>query len=107
MSHKRLVVPVVLITVFVICIVLQSRSASSAFMQQPQLEIHYINVGWGGSVLVKGPDGTTVLMKPATRARAQAKWFPTFSPLEFCQLTASTTRSPGISIVITSAASTK
>jgi beta-lactamase superfamily II metal-dependent hydrolase/chitodextrinase len=28
-----------------------------------QLEIHYINVGWGGSVLVKGPDGTTVLME--------------------------------------------
>ena len=28
-----------------------------------QLEIHYINVGWGGSVLVKGPTGTTVLME--------------------------------------------
>src|SRR5438477_3170846 len=28
-----------------------------------QLEIHYIDVGWGGSVLVKGPDGTTVLME--------------------------------------------
>ena len=28
-----------------------------------QLEIHYINVGWGGSVLVKGPDGTTVLLE--------------------------------------------
>ena len=27
------------------------------------LEIHYINVGWGGSVLVKGPDGTTVLLE--------------------------------------------
>lgn len=28
-----------------------------------QLEIHYINVGWGGSVFVKGPDGTTVLLE--------------------------------------------
>lgn len=27
------------------------------------LEIHYINVGWGSSVLVKGPDGTTVLLE--------------------------------------------
>jgi beta-lactamase superfamily II metal-dependent hydrolase len=27
------------------------------------LEIHYINVGWGGSVLVRGPDGTTVLVE--------------------------------------------
>src|SRR5712691_9154819 len=28
-----------------------------------QLEIHYINVGWGGSVLVKGPTGITVLLE--------------------------------------------
>ncbi|HYM61788.1 MAG TPA: Ig-like domain-containing protein [Thermoanaerobaculia bacterium] len=28
-----------------------------------QLEIHYIDVGWGGSVLLRGPDGTTVLME--------------------------------------------
>src|SRR5213592_4798683 len=27
------------------------------------LEIHYIDVGWGGSVLIKGPDGTTVLLE--------------------------------------------
>lgn len=26
------------------------------------LEIHYIDVGWGGAVLVKGPGGTTVLL---------------------------------------------
>jgi len=31
-----------------------------AFSQQ--LEIHTINVGWGGSILVKGPNGTTVLL---------------------------------------------
>ena len=28
-----------------------------------ELEIHYINVGWGGSVLVRGPNGTTVLLE--------------------------------------------
>ncbi|HEY8131344.1 MAG TPA: Ig-like domain-containing protein [Thermoanaerobaculia bacterium] len=28
-----------------------------------QLEIHYIDVGWGGSVFIKGPDGTSVLME--------------------------------------------
>jgi beta-lactamase superfamily II metal-dependent hydrolase/chitodextrinase len=28
-----------------------------------QLEIHYIDVGWGGSVFVKGPGGTTVLLE--------------------------------------------
>src|SRR2546421_12369579 len=28
-----------------------------------QLEIHYIDVGWGGSVFIKGPGGTTVLME--------------------------------------------
>ncbi len=28
-----------------------------------QLEIHYIDVGWGGSVLIKGPDGTTALLE--------------------------------------------
>ncbi|HMC23384.1 MAG TPA: Ig-like domain-containing protein [Thermoanaerobaculia bacterium] len=47
------------------------RSALGAFVlllatlplaAQP-LEIHYIDVGWGGSVFIKGPDGTTVLME--------------------------------------------
>ena len=37
--------------------------ASAAYAAAQQLEIHYINVGWGGSVLVKGPDGTTVLLE--------------------------------------------
>ena len=27
------------------------------------LEIHYVDVGWGGSVFIKGPDGTTVLLE--------------------------------------------
>src|SRR5438876_7657448 len=44
------------IGVLVVCL-----SPLSLFAQQ--LEIHYIDVGWGGSVLVKGPDGTTVLLE--------------------------------------------
>src|SRR5437763_14294860 len=44
------------IGLFVLCLLPFSLLAQ-------QLEIHYIDVGWGGSVLVKGPDGTTVLME--------------------------------------------
>src|SRR5258706_198528 len=39
-----------------VCLLAVSLSAQN-------LEIHYINVGWGGSVLVKGPGGTTVLLE--------------------------------------------
>lgn len=41
-----------------------------------QLEIHYINVGWGASVLVKGPDGTTVLMEAGNTGKGTAKVVP-------------------------------
>ncbi len=34
-----------------------------SFLLAQNLEIHYINVGWGSSVLVKGPGGTTVLLE--------------------------------------------
>ena len=39
-----------------------SFSAVQAFDPSGLLEIHYINVGWGTSVLVIGPDGTRILM---------------------------------------------
>src|SRR5918993_1108219 len=41
-----------------------------------QLEIHYINVGWGGSVLVKGPDGTTILMEAGNTGKGTARVVP-------------------------------
>jgi len=41
-----------------------------------QLEIHYINVSWGGSVLVKGPDGTTVLLEAGNTGRGTARVVP-------------------------------
>jgi beta-lactamase superfamily II metal-dependent hydrolase len=36
---------------------------STLTLSAQNLEIHYIDVGWGGSVFVKGPDGTTVLLE--------------------------------------------
>lgn len=53
-------------------VVIGVASAASA----QQLEIHYINVGWGGSVLVKGPDGTTVLMEAGNTGRGTAYVVP-------------------------------
>ncbi|HEV7920461.1 MAG TPA: Ig-like domain-containing protein [Thermoanaerobaculia bacterium] len=40
------------------------------------LEIHYIDVGWGGSVLVKGPNGTTVLMEAGDTGKGTAYVVP-------------------------------
>ena len=45
--------------VIVVCLFLFFPLVAAA----QQLEIHYINVSWGGAVLVKGPDGTTVLLE--------------------------------------------
>ena len=45
--------------VIVVCLFLLFPLVAAA----QQLEIHYINVSWGGAVLVKGPDGTTVLLE--------------------------------------------
>jgi competence protein ComEC len=41
-----------------------------------QLEIHQINVGWGMSVFVKGPDGTTVLLEAGNTGKGAAKVVP-------------------------------
>jgi beta-lactamase superfamily II metal-dependent hydrolase len=44
--------------------------------QAQQLEIHQINVGWGMSVFVKGPDGTTVLLEAGNTGKGSAKVVP-------------------------------
>src|ERR1051325_5908814 len=44
------------IAVFAVCLLPLS-------IPPQKLEIHYFDVGWVGSVFVKGPDGTTVLME--------------------------------------------
>lgn len=41
-----------------------------------QLEIHYINVNWGGSVLVKGPNGTTVLLEAGNTGKGTGRVLP-------------------------------
>src|SRR5436309_4782024 len=41
-----------------------------------QLEIHYIDVGWGGSVFVRGPGGTTVLMEAGNTGKGTGKVVP-------------------------------
>ncbi len=46
----------------------------SAFSQN--LEIHYINVGWGGSTLVVGPDGTTILLEAGDTGEGTASVVP-------------------------------
>ena len=40
------------------------------------LEIHYINVGWGSSVFVKGPNGTTVLLEAGNTGKGTSKVVP-------------------------------
>lgn len=41
-----------------------------------QLEIHYINVGWGNSMLIKGPDGTTVLIEAGNTGKGTSEVVP-------------------------------
>ena len=53
---------------------LSSLLATAAVAQQ--LEIHYINVGWGSSVLVKGPDGTTVLLEAGNTGKGTNEVVP-------------------------------
>jgi len=50
--------------------------AVGSLAEAQQLEIHYINVGWGGSVLVKGPDGTTVLIEAGDTGKGITRVVP-------------------------------
>src|SRR5258708_33367209 len=40
------------------------------------LEIHHINVGWGSSVFLKGPNGTTVLLEAGDTGKGAARGVP-------------------------------
>src|SRR6266545_7569267 len=65
-----------------ICLTIRRLLVICAFLVFPlaisaqQLEIHYINVSWGGAVLVKGPDGTTVLMEAGNTGKGTAYVVP-------------------------------
>ena len=49
---------------------------STAIPFGQNLEIHYINVGWGDSVVVKGPDGTTVLLEAGNTGMGTSRVVP-------------------------------
>jgi beta-lactamase superfamily II metal-dependent hydrolase len=59
--NKQLEVFLMRLTRHALVVLVFCLAAFPLFAQQ--LEIHYIDVGWGGSVIIKGPDGTTVLME--------------------------------------------
>lgn len=48
--------------------------ATASYAQR--LEIHYINVGWGNSMLIKGPDGTTVLIEAGNTGKGTNEVVP-------------------------------
>ncbi len=55
---------------------------ADAFTPSGLLEIHYINVGWGTSVLVIGPDGTTMLMDGGRQGQGVNHVIPYMESLE-------------------------
>ncbi len=59
----------------VLALVVASLFVATAAWGQ-QLEIHQINVGWGESMLVKGPDGTTVLLDAGDTGKGSARVVP-------------------------------
>jgi beta-lactamase superfamily II metal-dependent hydrolase len=56
---------------FLVCLLFLAMPAAAQ-----NLEIHYIDVGWGGSVLVRGPNGTTVLMEAGDTGKGTAYVVP-------------------------------
>jgi beta-lactamase superfamily II metal-dependent hydrolase len=50
--------------------------AFTSLLPAQNLEIHYINVGWGSSVFVKGPDGTTVLLEAGNTGKGTQEVVP-------------------------------
>ena len=56
--------------------IIVSSLFSTAIAFGQNLEIHYINVGWGDSVIVKGPDGTTVLLEAGNTGMGTSRVVP-------------------------------
>ena len=56
--------------------IIVSLSFSTVIAFGQNLEIHYINVGWGDSVFVKGPDGTTVLLEAGNTGMGTSRVVP-------------------------------
>lgn len=76
-------------------------------LHSQQLEIHYVNVGWGDSVLVKGPTGITVLLEAGNTGMGTNRVVPYLKSIGIQPATAWITSSAGISTATISAASTR
>ena len=63
---------------FLLCLLI---SSAYAFEPSGLLEIHYINVGTAGSVLVIGPDGTTLLMDGGENGDGYSDVIPYFQSI--------------------------
>lgn len=59
-----------------LAVLVASVFGAAGLASAQQLEIHYINVGWGSSVFVKGPDGTTVLMEAGNNGKGTGRVVP-------------------------------
>ena len=66
MRLSRSLLPVYLFLVALVALPLSAQN----------LEIHYIDVGWGGSVFVKGPTGITVLLEAGDTGKGTAYVVP-------------------------------
>ena len=62
------------------CVLLLSAPRAGAFTASGQLEIHYINVQQGGSTLIIGPNGTTVLMEAGSDGKGTSEVVPLSLP---------------------------
>ncbi len=74
---------VVLHLILILAVILPGIAV--AFDPSGLLEIHYINVGWGTSVLVIGPDGTTLLMDGGRQGMGTAHVIPYMQSLGLMQ----------------------
>jgi beta-lactamase superfamily II metal-dependent hydrolase len=65
-----------------ICLLLRRTTALllavlvSSHLTAQNLEIHIINVGWGASLFVKGPNGTTILMEAGNTGKGTNRVVP-------------------------------
>lgn len=61
---------------FAVRLALLGALSISASVAAGELEIHYINVGWGSSVFVRGPNGTTILLEAGSNGKGTSQVVP-------------------------------
>ena len=65
-----------LIALWIIAFALLSCAVLGQFAPSGLLEIHYINVQQGGSTLIIGPNGTTILMDAGNNGKGTSEVVP-------------------------------